>query len=86
MQIDATNHLTPLPERRRSAGVNHIARRDEANFTTADALSRVLRDAAEVRPEEVARARAVVDDKFYPPEETIRRIANLMAMHINVGE
>ena len=83
MHIDATNHLSPLPEPRRSGGAARVPARDEASFTTADAIHRVLRDAADVRPEEVARARALVDDRYYPPDETIRRIANLMAMHID---
>jgi hypothetical protein len=83
MQINPTNNLTPLPERRRVAGANTPTGRDEANFATTESLQAALRGAPEVRMEKVEQARALIGKSVYPPEETIAKIANLMAMHVD---
>jgi hypothetical protein len=48
----------------------------------AQALEQTLRDAPQVRPEAVERARALVADVKYPPEEILDRLAALLAAHI----
>jgi len=46
------------------------------------ALEQSLRDASQVRPEVVARAKALVNDVQYPPQEILDRISTLLALHI----
>jgi hypothetical protein len=43
-------------------------------------------DAPDIRPDVVARARALVADPQYPPAETIRKIANLLAINFDSAE
>lgn len=83
MHINPLNNLTPLPERRRVAGANSPREQDEANFATTEAVQAALRGAPEVRTAEVERARSLIDKTVYPPEETIAKIANLMAMRVD---
>lgn len=54
----------------------------DAPFKRAAALEDSLREIPLVRPEKVAHARSLVADVKYPPEETLDRIANLLALHI----
>lgn len=56
---------------------------DSVVFDSAEALNKALDTTPGVRPEVVARARAVVDGSSYPPRETIQRIAALLAIHID---
>jgi len=46
------------------------------------ALEQSLRDAPQVRPEVVDRARALVADVKYPPDEVLDRISALLALHV----
>ena len=52
-------------------------------FNRAEALNKALDASPGARPEVVARARALVEDSNYPPPETIKRIANLLALHLD---
>ncbi len=83
MQINPTNNLTPLPGPRRVTGSETPPAQDAADFSTTDSIRSALRNAADVRPDEVERARSLIDTSIYPPEETIRKIANLMAMSVD---
>lgn len=83
MQINPTNNLTPLPERRRVTSTNNAPAQDQANFATTEAVQAALRGAPEIRTEEVERARSLIDKTVYPPEETIAKIASLMAMRVD---
>ena len=56
---------------------------EPATFDAAQSLERSVKDLPLVRPEEVVRARALVADVKYPPDEMMSRIASLLAMHIN---
>lgn len=64
------------PRETRAAG-------DAAAFDRAEALNHALDATPGTRPEVVARARALVADSSYPPRETIQRIANLLALHLD---
>lgn len=55
---------------------------DTAQFDRAAALNRALADTPEGRPGEVERARELIGDVTYPPPETIKRIASLLALHL----
>jgi hypothetical protein len=54
---------------------------DKASLDKAGALEQQLREIPLVRPEKVERARALVADVQYPPEEMLDRIASLLALH-----
>ncbi len=55
---------------------------DTAQFDGAAALNRALADTPELRPEAVERARELIGDVTYPPPETIKRIASLLALNV----
>jgi hypothetical protein len=55
---------------------------ETASFEQTRALEQKLSLASESRPEEVSRARSLIADVKYPPEEMMSRIANLLAMHV----
>lgn len=72
-----------------TAASQTVARRETAPsvregepFERAAALEKALKEIPLVRPEKVARGRSLVADIKYPPEETLDRIANLLALHI----
>ncbi len=54
----------------------------EASFERAAVLESSLKEIPLVRPEKVEHARSLVADVKYPPEETLDRIANLLALHM----
>jgi hypothetical protein len=84
MQINATNNLTPLPEPGRAAAAPLTdQQQDAAVFTASDAIHRKLGQAPDARPEAVALARALITSTLYPPDETIRGIANLLAAKLS---
>lgn len=56
---------------------------DEAVFSQSSALSDALNSLPAARVEAVERARNLVEDVHYPPQETIHRISNLLAMHLS---
>ncbi|HAM70665.1 MAG TPA: hypothetical protein DCM86_03370 [Verrucomicrobiales bacterium] len=52
---------------------------EAAQFTSSASLNAALSQAPDTRPEEVARARRLVETRSYPPPELIRRISHLLA-------
>lgn len=84
MDIKPNNHIDPAsriaatPVRSRPAG----GRTDSATFDRAQALEQALQLTPAVRPENVDRARQLLSDVKYPPDETIRKIATLLAMNL----
>ncbi len=85
MQINATNNLMPVPEpqRRQTApGVQDGAR---ADFSGTEAIHEQLSRTPATRSEEIARVRTLIND-HYPPDEMVRRIANLLAVHVRPVE
>ena len=55
---------------------------DTVDLSRAAALEEAFHNTPEVRPEVVARARELIRDPVYPPEETIRRISHLVAANL----
>lgn len=55
---------------------------DTAQFDHAAALNRALADTPDLRAGEVERARELIGDVSYPPAETIKRIASLLATNL----
>lgn len=85
MEIKPNNHIepatriAPTPARPRAAGGDT----DSAAFEQAQALDQALQTTPTVRPEIVARARQLISNVKYPPDETIRQIAALLAMNLD---
>jgi hypothetical protein len=52
-------------------------------FRAAAALERALELRPDVRPERVEEVRNLVGQPTYPPQETIRKIANLLALRLS---
>jgi hypothetical protein len=86
MHIDAANNLPPLAERIRKASGSRAGTRDAATFPDTLALKERLDQTADVRPEAVARGRALVNASNYPPDHTIRGIAALLAAQVSGNE
>jgi len=57
------------------------AARDTVSFSTSASLTAQLSNISTVRPEQVARAKALVADTSYPPDYVLNRIAVLLAIH-----
>jgi hypothetical protein len=85
MQINATNNLMPVPEPQRRQTAPEVQDGARADFTSANAIHEQLARSPATRPEEVARVRSLLTD-HYPPDEMVRRIANLLAVHIKPVE
>jgi len=52
------------------------------SFERIQALETNLKETAQIRPEAVARANALVSDSNYPGDESLSKIAGLLAKHI----
>ena len=52
-------------------------------FGQSEALNQALQQTPNVRPEVVATAQSAVNSSHYPPAETIKQIATLLALHMN---
>lgn len=84
MEINLNSNVGPVPK---PTGPRPTARPANAEFVAAEfsqtaALESALRVTPEVRPEVVARAKRLIADVQYPPAETIRQLASLLAMHV----
>jgi hypothetical protein len=83
MRVDPNNGLR---------GVNGVASQkaertprlepDEMNVSQAEAVRKALEDTPAVRAAEVARAKSLVQDKSYPPDVIIQKIASLLAIEM----
>jgi len=58
-------------------------RADSVRFDGAAALNRALADTPDRRADQVERARQLLGEASYPPAETIRRIASLLATKLD---
>ena len=68
---------TPKPAERPSKPAE-----DKVVFTEATSLETALEKTPAVRSEVVERAKHMVGDPTYPPRETLRKIASLLAIHL----
>lgn len=57
---------------------------EQVNFAQSAAVEQALQKSPNVRTDAVERAKALVGNISYPPPETIRRLSNLLAMHLPV--
>jgi hypothetical protein len=59
---------------------------DYVSFGSTEALEQDYQQVPRVRVEAVSRARELVAQATYPPPETLKRIANLLAMQLPAEE
>jgi len=80
------------PGRVSDSGTNQPIARGRSTPSTSEAtglphertqaLEQSLRDASQVRPEVVERAKALVNDPQYPSDKDLDHISTLMALHL----
>lgn len=81
-----TNPLQSVPGRTPATAPANPKVGDAASFQETDAVNGALLQTPEVRPEAVARARALIADVQYPPLSTVNAISNLFAANLNRDE
>jgi len=86
MQISFNSNLDPVSK---AGAPQHKAREaavpgERAAFDRSEALDRSLGQAPAVRADRVEQAKVLAANVLYPPRETLRGIANLLAM--NMGD
>jgi hypothetical protein len=84
MQINPNNSPSAInrPEPSAPAVKRAAADSDSAVFNRTDDIDDALSQETDVRQSEVARGTALVSEVEWPPQETIRRIASLLAVHL----
>jgi hypothetical protein len=79
INVDAAHRVITTPSRTRTPEPEA----NTASFQRADALDQALRATPVARPEAVARARELIGDVKYPPADTIKGIAALLALKVD---
>jgi hypothetical protein len=84
MEITPNNNVEPVARALASQAKARTPQpgADTATFDRATALKETLEATPLVRPEMVLAARQRIGDVRYPPEETIQRLAALLAMNL----
>lgn len=84
MQVNPINNSGSVAgvTNQRDARAARVDAREDASFAQTDKLHSALQALPDIRESEVTRAKALVDQSNYPPMETIRRLANLLAIHL----
>ena len=78
------------PGRIVNTGINQPVKRQEStqpaentmSFERIQALETNLKETAQIRPEAVARANALVSDPNYPSDDLLNKVAGVLAKHI----
>jgi hypothetical protein len=86
MQINPNSSSAPIgPSDNAAKTVKRAATEvDSAAFSHVDELEKSMRDQEDTRAEVVQKAAELTNQPQWPPSETIRRIANLLA--ISMGQ
>lgn len=89
MQVNANQQIRPeIPVS--PVGTHATSRKSdstsEVEFSRSERLNRALENTPDVRAEEVVRAESLIQDVHYPPQETIRRISQLLALNWGAEE
>ena len=87
MQVNPSHHSDPIrqSELARRSGTSPRPTAEGTAFERSAALNQSLANTPEVRPQAVERARRLIADTSYPPQEAINKIANLLAMSLTEG-
>lgn len=84
MQIDPNTPITRAPSTAatRPPATASASREAAPKFERASELNRAVEQAPVVRPDAVERARVLIGDVKYPPDEAINSIAKLLALRM----
>ncbi len=82
MQINTNNSPTPVggPDAAAKTVKRAVTEADSTAFSQVDELEKSMSDQEDARASEVQKARELVNQNQWPPVETMRRIANLLAI------
>ena len=81
------NHTRPVSGADRSPVVPAARKEcDSVGFKNAELLHQLLQETPDIRPEAVARGKALLADQSYPPKETLQRIAELLANNLRLAD
>ena len=84
MEIKLNTNVDPVGrmDRAQPKKVDAQVESEGVAFSRAEKLNQALRDTPEVRTDSVAKGQAVVSQTEYPPKETIKKIATLLAVNL----
>lgn len=87
MRIQSNGETSPVvrPADRHTVQAQRLGQ-DDISLKSSNDLERALENTEAVRPSKVAAARELVADKTYPPEVMVRKIAELLAIHIGSAQ
>lgn len=80
--VETVAKVATGPARPREAS----ARTDDVVLDQSRALEARLASTPDIRADVVERAKGLIADSHYPPAETIRKIANLLAINFETAE
>lgn len=81
MQVNPSGNISVTGSITRPTNNNTVRPEgDQAEFVSSQSIDQALRSQPEARPEAVDKAKSLVEDASYPPDETVRRLANLLAL------
>ena len=84
MRINSVNNPQPSQRteglQRQANGKKSV---DTSMLSASESLDRALESEPSTRAEAVEKARKLVGDVAYPPPETVKRLANLLAISVN---
>jgi len=81
MEIQPSSSYSPVaPAESRTARRAAAAPTDAGEFASTEALQRALESTPDVRPEAVARGKALAESDQYPPAATLTALARLFAV------
>ena len=84
MRISPNSEVaSPLEVQGRTAVSEKDMGQDNLSLVTTDTLDSELQQTPDTRADKVAEATALLSDSTYPPLVLIRKISNLLAIHIN---
>lgn len=88
MRIENKTHTQPVEKSTKSqrAETPQSPEQDRTEFRAVDSLRQALDAVPEVRADVVQRGRELVGDPAYPPSETMRGLASLLALGLNETE
>ena len=87
MRVDSSNELTratkiQVPTRPRKLA----AEPNQVDLAKTDALGAALKATPEARPDQVARAKALIQDPGYPSAKVVQQVAGVLAKRIRGNE
>jgi hypothetical protein len=87
MEINPSSRFRPIsPLERRPTPPATQAATDAGEFSSTEGLQRALNATPDVRPEAVARGKALIESPHYPPDQTLQSLARLLALDFSTSQ